>query len=180
MVSGRLRLGSLSIVGLGGTRSYILDLVAKTPVWEIRLIDGDRFDQHNAFAPGSPDVGDLRGRPSKVGYFAGIYSKMHRNIVPHPEYLDESNMHLLYGSDFVFIAIDNGSVKLALVTALEEWGIPFIDVGMGVHEIDGALSGPVRVTSSSPVPGSHIRERHRISFADRQDDDYSRTFKWRT
>ena len=44
----------LAIIGLGGSGSYILDLVAKTPVREIRLFDGDNFMQHNAFrAPGS-------------------------------------------------------------------------------------------------------------------------------
>ena len=31
----------VAIVGLGGTGSYVLDLVAKTPVGEIHLFDGD-------------------------------------------------------------------------------------------------------------------------------------------
>jgi hypothetical protein len=35
--------------GLGGTGSYILDLVSKTPVNEILLFDSDDFLQHNAF-----------------------------------------------------------------------------------------------------------------------------------
>jgi hypothetical protein len=45
--------GPIGIVGLGGTGSYVLDLVAKTPVPAIHLFDGDEFLQHNAFrAPG--------------------------------------------------------------------------------------------------------------------------------
>lgn len=39
----------IGIVGLGGTGSYILDLVAKTHVAEIHLFDKDVFSSHNAF-----------------------------------------------------------------------------------------------------------------------------------
>ena len=52
------KLKRIAIVGLGGTGSYVLDLVAKTPVWEIHLYDGDAFLQHNAFrSPGAPTLG---------------------------------------------------------------------------------------------------------------------------
>ena len=47
----------VAIIGLGGTGSYILDFLAKTPVDEILLFDGDEFLQHNAFrAPGAASV----------------------------------------------------------------------------------------------------------------------------
>src|SRR5260221_4567810 len=36
----------IGIVGVGGTGSYILDLVVKTAVDEILLFDGDEFLQH--------------------------------------------------------------------------------------------------------------------------------------
>lgn len=47
--SDKLAMNKVAIVGLGGTGSYVLDLVAKTPVREIHLFDGDLFLQHNAF-----------------------------------------------------------------------------------------------------------------------------------
>jgi tRNA A37 threonylcarbamoyladenosine dehydratase len=51
----------------GGTGSYVLDFVAKTPVKEIHLFDGDIFDQHNAFrAPGAPSGEELEQRLKKV------------------------------------------------------------------------------------------------------------------
>ena len=54
-VTKKLALRKIAIVGLGGTGSYVLDLVAKTPVKEIHLYDGDTFYQHNAFrSPGAP------------------------------------------------------------------------------------------------------------------------------
>jgi len=45
----KLELARIAIVGVGGTGSYVLDLVAKTPVKEIHLFDGDVFLSHNAF-----------------------------------------------------------------------------------------------------------------------------------
>jgi hypothetical protein len=57
----------IAIIGLGGTGSYVLDLVSKTPVQEIRIIDADEFLQHNAFrAPGAPSIDELRDAPKKV------------------------------------------------------------------------------------------------------------------
>jgi hypothetical protein len=50
----KLALDKIAIVGIGGTGSYVLDLIAKTPVRHIHLFDGDTFFQHNAFrSPGS-------------------------------------------------------------------------------------------------------------------------------
>ena len=67
----------MAIVGLGGTGSYILDFLAKTPVQHIHLFDGDRFLQHNAFrSPGAPSLEELQEELSKVGWFQRIYSRM--------------------------------------------------------------------------------------------------------
>ena len=60
MASIKLTLGQLAIVGLGGTGSYVLDLIAKTPVEKIHLFDGDELLNHNAFrAPGAISLDDL-------------------------------------------------------------------------------------------------------------------------
>ena len=48
-LNAMLRGQKIAIVGLGGTGSYILDLIAKTEVSEIHLIDADEFVNHNAF-----------------------------------------------------------------------------------------------------------------------------------
>src|SRR5437016_46394 len=41
LVTKRLAVRKLAIVGLGGTGSYVLDLIAKTPAKEIHLFEGD-------------------------------------------------------------------------------------------------------------------------------------------
>ena len=164
-LSAKLEGEVISIIGTGGTGGYILDLVAKTPVHEIRLFDADEFLQHNAFrAPGAPSLEELRDAPKKVDYFKNIYSKMHRGIVAHPVRLNHFNADLLNGTTFAFICMDAGEEKQALVQKLEALGLPFIDVGMGLELVDGSLGGILRVTTSTPQKRDHIHGG-RISFA---------------
>ncbi len=147
----------VAIIGLGGTGSYILDLIAKTPVPEIRIFDADEFLQHNAFrAPGAASLEELREVPKKVEYFKAIYSKMHRNIVAHPVALNEVNLDILDGITFAFISMDAGEAKLAVVRKLEALGVGFIDVGMGLELVDGSLGGILRVTVSTPEKREHV------------------------
>src|SRR5262249_33271569 len=154
-----LELGRVMIAGLGGTGSYVLDLVAKTPVKEIHLFDGDIFGQHNAFrAPGAASIPDLKGRPHKVDYFAGIYQRMRRGIIPHAYHLTAENVSELQGADFVFICMDAGKAKLAVVEKLEALRVPFIDVGMGLEVTDDeSLVGILRTTTSTNAKRDHIR-----------------------
>ena len=138
-VTKKLALTKIAIVGLGGTGSYVLDLVAKTPVRQIHLYDGDTFFQHNAFrSPGAPSGDDLRARLPKVTYFKNLYAKMHRGIVDHPVYVDAANVEGLRGMDFVFLCLDRNHPKKLIVEKLEEFNIPFSDVGMGIQLSDNS------------------------------------------
>lgn len=155
----------VAIIGLGGTGSYVLDFVAKTPVREIRIIDGDEFLQHNAFrAPGAPSIEQLREAPKKVDYLKGIYSKMHKSIIAHAVSLDATNLHLLEGITFGFICMDAGEAKKMVVQKLESLGVSFVDVGMGLELENGSLGGILRVTASTPDKREHVHQG-RISFA---------------
>ncbi|MBJ7410248.1 MAG: ThiF family adenylyltransferase [Phenylobacterium sp.] len=166
-VARKLQLSRVGIFGVGGTGGYILDQVAKTPVREIAIFDDDTFLQHNAFrAPGAPSAEELRALPKKVHYFAGIYSRMHRGIVPHDFAISEETVGQVGHFDFAFICMDPGTPKRLLVEHLERHGIPFIDVGMGVELVDDALTGLLRVTTSTPQKRDHVRDKRRISFAD--------------
>jgi hypothetical protein len=142
----------IAIIGLGGSGSYILDLVAKTPVAEIRLFDADEFLQHNAFrAPGAPSLEELREAPFKVDYFKGTYGRMHRGITAIPKAISADNLDLLDGIDFAFLSFDAGQSKAALVARLSERGVNFIDIGMGLELGEAGLSGILRVTTVLPA-----------------------------
>jgi hypothetical protein len=164
-VTEKLAINKIAIVGLGGTGSYVLDLIAKTPVGQIHLFDGDSFLQHNAFrSPGAPSGDELRAKLPKVTYFKNVYSKMHRGIVEHPVYVDAQNMEELRDMDFVFLCLDKGTPKQVIVPKLEEFDVPFCDVGMGIQLTNGTLGGIVRVTTSTRMKRDHVRGR--VSFGD--------------
>ena len=163
-ISARLVGHKIGIAGVGGTGSYLVDQVAKTPVAEVHLWDGDTYQQHNAFrSPGAPTIDELRAAPNKVQYFANIYSKMHRGIVAHEYDIDESNVKELRDMDFVFVAIGDGDAKKTVVEFLIAADIPFIDVGIGVYKVDESLAGTVRVTTATPIKHEHTGARIPIS-----------------
>jgi len=132
----KLAMENIAIVGVGGTGSYVLDLVAKTHVRNVHLFDDAAFGQHNAFrSPGAPGVEDLKPGTKKVAHYERVYSAMRNGIVTHPYRIDETNVHELQAMQFVFICIDSGEFKERMFAELEKATVPFIDVGMGVHEL---------------------------------------------
>ena len=170
-VTAKLETGPVAIVGVGGSGAYVLDLIAKTPVQEIHLFDADVFSQHNAFrAPGAASLEQLRARPTKVDYLTTMYSAMRRKIHPHPVYVTAANIAELAGMTFVFLCIDSSDAKKVIVDFLIERGIPFVDVGMGVNVVDGALTGIVRTTTVTPQYNTHVQKR--ISFASDDGNEY--------
>lgn len=172
-LSDKLRDLGVAIVGLGGTGSYVLDYVAKTPVREIRLVDDDDFLQHNAFrSPGAPSLEELRAIPKKVEHHAARYGLMRKHIHEHAVRVDASNAdELLDGMDMVFVCVDRGDVKAPIIEALERLRIPFIDVGMGLELTDRGLCGIVRTTTSTPGMRDHVRTQRRIAFDGGDDAD---------
>lgn len=173
-INGRLGGHRVGIVGLGGTGAYVLDLVAKTRVAEIHIFDGDIFSQHNAFrAPGAPTFEQLAARPKKVVHFHNIYSNMRGGIVAHDVFLDDSNLQLIDGLDFVFLCMDRGTAKRAIVGRLIANGTSFVDLGMGVVLSAGRLGGIVRVTTSTPEARDQAAPHISFSDDDGQGNEYA-------
>lgn len=109
----KFRNQKIGIIGVGGTGSYILDLVSKTPVMEIHIYDNDVFQLNNAFrAPGAIPVEKFdEGKGlKKVNYFFEIYSRMHGGIKTHEEYVTKDNIHEFADYDFIFISVDCNKV----------------------------------------------------------------------
>jgi hypothetical protein len=162
----------VGIIGLGGTGSYILDLVAKTPVDEIHLFDGDVYLQHNSFrSPGATSIETLDKKLAKVDYYTSVYSLMHNGIKPHALYLMEDNLHLLNGLTYVFLCIDRNAVKGKILTHLRQQGIVFLDTGLGVNIAEDNLVGTVRLTIGTPSKLDHLTLR--IGTEDLEENEYS-------
>ncbi len=168
---------AVAIVGLGGTGSYVLDLLAKTPIRKIHLFDADRLLTHNAFrAPGAPHIDQLRDQPLKVDYYSQIYSRMHRGIQPHPYAIDATTVDELKGMSFVFLCMEGGSEKRAAVELLEAQNIAFCDVGMALYVKRNSVGGLLRTVLS--LPDGRQQARTRITFsADDAANDYDKNIQ---
>lgn len=170
-VADKLRQQKVGIVGLGGTGSYLLDQVAKMPVSEIHLYDGDVFCQHNAFrAPGAPDKMIFELQPYKTDYFKSIYGNMHRQIISHPYSLHAENIDELKTLDFVFLAMDSGKCKQVIVDFLRSHNISFIDTGIDITRVGSSLAGMARVTLS--IKGNTATADQHISYNEADKDLY--------
>ena len=162
----------IAIVGLGGTGSYILDLITKCCVSEIHLYDGDVFLNHNAFrSPGAASLKDLKKGLNKTEYFANKYSVLHRKIAPHNYNVSAINISELKQIDFVFLCIDDNVARSECIDYLLSNGISFIDVGLGVNIVNEKLIGTIRVTTGVDSKNNHLA--YRIPAVDNSDNIYS-------
>lgn len=148
----------IALVGLGGTGAYILDQIAKTPVKQIHLYDGDMLHQHNAFRfPGAVPFAVLERTTKKVDYLYETYSQLHRGIVPHPCMITSENVEQLKSFDYVFLSVDQADVRAMVVSRLQGTSTSIIDVGMGVHIVNDTqkIWGACRVTALTPEHYEH-------------------------
>ena len=165
-VQDRIRDQRIAIIGLGGTGAYVLDLIAKTPVPEIHLLDADHVDWHNFMrAPGAPTDDEIASRHAdpfrKVDYYHSKYASLREGIHAHAIRMDSSTMFAEFLSahpvDYAFVCIDqrkdSDSARQDVVyLALSEAGVPFIDSGVSITLENDAIGGAV--TTSAYGAGS--------------------------
>lgn len=148
----------VAIIGLGGTGSYVLDFIAKTPVPEIRAFDGDEFYVHNVFrAPGRFEKAELD--TGKAAVMQARYENLRHGLSAKTIYIDAKTADELDGVTFAFVCVDNGDARGEIADILLAKGIPFLDVGMGLDRRDGPLSGKLRVTDLSGDDPGAVRAR---------------------
>jgi hypothetical protein len=137
----------------------------------IDLFDGDLFEQHSAFrSPGAATEEEIEARLPKVEIYRRRYSAMHRNIVSHPHFLDESNVAALADFSFVFVCVDRADARRLIFEFLRSRGIPFVDVGMNLQQVNGSLRliGSCRATLVTPDRADHVDSS--VPLADGDDD----------
>ncbi|MBC9867486.1 MAG: ThiF family adenylyltransferase [Opitutae bacterium] len=155
----KLRNDRVAIVGVGGTGSYVLDLVAKTWVREIHLFDDDPFLQHNAFrSPGSFSRSELEGGPVKSIFHAERYSGMRTGIIPHNTRIDEANVRELGAFDTVFLCMDGHRIKAQILETCMDHNTLLIDAGMGLYRVNGSIAGIIRATAFYPEHNGHAAD----------------------
>lgn len=171
-LSDKLRNDVIAIIGLGGTGSYILDFISKTPVKEIRGFDLDNFHVHNAFrSPGRLNPDAEFGKP-KADIYASRYESLREGLSLTKKYVDSSSGEYFKGVTFAFVCVDKGESRSGIFDLLLGMQIPFIDVGIGLKRKDGPLKGTVRTTYYSTEYGLKVRDKGYAEMVAPPDDLY--------
>lgn len=164
----------VAIIGLGGSGSYVLDFMVKTPVREIRGFDPDSFFVHNTFrSPGHVDVEEgVELRQSKAEVYRKRYDNFRYGLMIKPLFIDAMSAAELDGVTFAFVSVDKGSSRKGIIDLLIAKNIPFIDVGMGLKRHGGLISGTVRTTYFPENNGQIVRSKGYVPETDPPDDVY--------
>ena len=156
-VQDPIRGQSIAIIGLGGTGAYVLDLIAKTSVKEIHLLDSDDVEWHTFMrAPGAPTAEEIesvtKGCLRKVDYYDSKYTPFREGIHPHPIRVDSKSVFDEFLSDhpidYAFVCIDqltegDSPRQDVVYCALSEAAVPFIDSGVSITVEGRAIRGAV-------------------------------------
>ena len=140
----------VAVVGVGGSGSYLVDVLAKTDIRELHLFDDDVMQTHNAFrVAGAARIGELDGNTSKVAWHERRYREVRKEgLHVHSIQLTDDTLSRLQSCTTVFIAVDHLPVRRKLQRACTSMGILHLAVGIGL-EIEGMnndqLGGNVKV-----------------------------------
>jgi len=157
-LSAKFKNDVIAIIGLGGTGSYLLDLMVKTPVRGIRGFDKDRYFVHNTFrSPGKLDESEV-GK-TKAEIYQARYDNFRTGLTIVEKFVDATCEEDFKGVTFAFVCVDKGSSRVGIFDLLMKMSIPFIDVGMGLSRKHGTLDGMLRVTYYSTERAHELREK---------------------
>lgn len=147
----------VAIIGLGGTGGYLLDLLVKTPVREIRAYDMDDYHVHNAYrSPGKLDSQELGKKKAEV--CQSRYENFRHGLKIQSQFVNASCADEFDGVTFAFVCVDKGPSRAGIFDLLIAKGIPFIDVGMGLHRQNNLLTGLIRSTYCPPGKAAQVRD----------------------
>jgi hypothetical protein len=161
----------VAIIGLGGTGSYVLDFLVKTPVKEIRGFDFDNFHVHTAYrSPGKLEDADLDKKKADV--YRSRYENFRRGLSLESRYINAESEESLSGVTFAFVCVDKGKSRAGIFELLISKRIPFIDVGMGLNRTQGPLNGTLRATYYSLEDAQRLRDLNLAELVDDPADEY--------
>ena len=165
----------VAVIGIGGSGSYLVDILAKTNIKELHLYDDDVLLQHNAFRlAGAAQAGELTGNIKKVDWHKNNYVAVRDNgIYAHDKQISVKTLAELNHCTMVFIAVDRLDVRRSIQTHCEALGIAHIAVGLGIDiegEDNDQLGGMVKVEVQH-CPRIRNDEENREIMAQADDDD---------
>ena len=140
----------VGVIGVGGSGSYLVDVLAKTNIRELHLFDDDSMDTHSAFrVAGAARVEELGCNKAKVDWHDERYTVVRKDgFFAHRLRVNDESLQLLDMCTTVFIAVDDLKVRRRLQSSIMRKGILHLAVGIGL-EIEGVqnnqLGGNVKI-----------------------------------
>lgn len=168
-VSSLLRGIKVAIIGLGGTGSYVLDMIARTHLAKIALYDDDKVHVHTMFRMPGFIPNAVMG--NKVDVLAQQYGQWHEEIDPINERITAENIDQLSEFNFVFISVDDGPSRKFIIEWLVENGIPYVDCGMGLNRSPNGLHGAVRITGVNRDAFERTQGTAFLPISEKQEED---------
>lgn len=145
-----LREKTVLVAGCGGLGGYLIEMLLRLGVGEIRAADGDRFEASNLNRQLFSTPALLgRGKAESAAERAAAVNSDVRFLAV-PEYVTEDNVgQLVRGCDVVLDALDNIASRKLLARACAEAGIPLIH---------GAICG-WSAQAAVVMPGNDLLDR---------------------
>ena len=137
------------LVGLGGGGSHISQQLAHLGVRDFRLFDRDVVEESNLNRLIGATFEDVGKQKTYVA------ARLIRGINPcaNIEKVDgnwQQHHAILRGCDVIFGAVDTYRDRHELEITARRYMIPYVDIGMDVHQADGAVSISGQVILSMP------------------------------
>jgi hypothetical protein len=126
----------IGIVGLGGGGSHVIQQLAHLGVQRFRLFDSDVVDESNLNRLVGATADDARSKTPKVEVAQRVIAAVSsgEDVITHMGHW-QNCPHLLRGCDVVFGAVDTFAGRRELEAACRRHLIPYIDIGMDVHQV---------------------------------------------
>lgn len=140
----------VTVVGLGGGGSHVAQQLAHVGVGHFRLIDPQEIDGSNLNRLVGATAEDVAEKTPKVR----IAERTIRNIRPWAEIEVEQKEwqladHLVKDCHVLFGCVDGYQQRMHLENAARRFGLPYIDIGMDVTQLDDrqyAVAGQMIMT----------------------------------
>ena len=162
----RLREKCVLVVGCGGLGGYIIEMLARTGLGKLRVVDGDCFEESNLnrqllSTPALIGTGKAETAAARIAEINPDVQAEAFSVFLNEENADE----LISGCDLVMDALDNVESRRVLARACERQNVPMVFGAIAGWLAQCALSLPGDGLIEKLYPeGIEIKDKSALSF----------------